>query len=180
MADSKAAAIAPGKPAPEAGKDGAKTEAKKKKNLKPLILAAAAVVLLGGGGAAYFLTRPSAAPGADGKAAESEKPKEGTRPYFVEFEPFTSNLKDPEKFLQIKLTFQVGTDKAAESLKDIMPVVRGAIVPVLSSQDAAEIMTTEGKEKLSKQIVDATNQSIADHNLKDKVDAVLITHMIIQ
>ena len=179
MADSKAAATAPGKPAPDAGKDGAKPEAKKK-NLKPIILAAAAVVLLGGGGGAYFLLRPAAAPAADGKAADSDKPKEGKRPFFVEFEPFTSNLKDPEKFLQIKLTFQVDSDKAAEAVKDIMPVVRGAIVPVLSSQDAAEIMTTEGKEKMSKQIVEATNQAIADHDLKDKVDAVLITHMIIQ
>jgi flagellar FliL protein len=183
MAESKTTAGAPGKPATDAGKDGAKPEAKKKKNLKPVILIAAAVLLLGGGGAAYFLTRPPATPadaaGKD-KSAEADKGKEGRKPSFVEFEPFTSNLKDPEKFLQIKLTFLVDGDKAAESLKDIMPVVRSAIVPVLSSQDAAEIMTTEGKEKMSKQIVDATNQSIADHNLKDKVDAVLITHMIIQ
>lgn len=175
--------MAPGKPGADAGKDGAKPEAKKKKNLKPLILGLVAVLLVGGGAAGYLLTRPKAAVGPDGKpvqSAESEMPKESKRPFFVEFEPFTSNLKDPEKFLQIKLTFQVDSDKAAEGLKDIMPVVRGAIVPVLSSQDATEIMTSDGKEKMSKQIVDATNQAIADHNLKDKVDAVLITHMIIQ
>jgi flagellar FliL protein len=173
MADSKAPAAA--------DKDGAKPEAKKK-NLKPLIMIVAAVVLLGGGAAAYFLTRHSApATGADGKpVAEAEKPKEVKPPAFVEFEPFTSNLKDPEKFLQIKLTFQVENDKAAEAIKDIMPVARGAIVPVLSSQDPVELMTNEGKEKMSKQIVEATNQAIADHNLKEKVDAVLITHMIIQ
>jgi flagellar FliL protein len=180
MAESKAA---PAKPGADAGGDGAKPAAKKK-NLKPVILIAAAVVLLGGGGAAYFLLRPHSDPaaeaaGKDGKE-KVEEAKEGKKPSFVEFEPFTSNLKDPEKFLQIKLTFLVDSDKAAESLKDIMPVVRSAIVPVLSSQDAAEIMTSEGKEKMSKQIVDATNQSIADHNLKDRVDSVLITHMIIQ
>jgi flagellar FliL protein len=186
MAESKAAAVAPGKPAPDAGKGAANTEAKKQKNLKPVILISAAVVLLGGGAGAYFALRPHADPAAAGdaggkeKTAEADNGKEGKKPSFVEFEPFTSNLKDPEKFLQIKLTFLVDGDKAAESLKDIMPVVRSAIVPVLSSQDAAEIMTSEGKEKLGKQIVDATNQSIADHNLKDKVDAVLITHMIIQ
>ena len=172
MADSKAA---------PAGKEGAAPEAKKK-NLKPLIIAVAAVVLLGGGAAAYFLTRHSAPPpGPDGKpAAEAEKPKDGKPPAFVEFEPFTSNLKDPEKFLQIKLTFQVENEKVSEALKDIMPVMRGAIVPVLSSQDPAEIMTSEGKEKMSKQIVEATNQALVDRNLKEKVDAVLITHMIIQ
>ena len=41
-------------------------------------------------------------------------------------------------------------------------------------------MTSEGKEKMSKQIVEATNQALVDRNLKEKVDAVLITHMIIQ
>jgi flagellar FliL protein len=179
MAESKAATAAavPGKAA-----DGAAAPVKKKKNLKPLILIAAAVLLLGGGGAAFFLLRPSADPAAAGaeKAPEADKGKEGKKPSFVEFESFTSNLKDPEKFLQIKLTFMVDSDKTAEEIKDIMPVVRGAIVPVLSTQDSTEIMTTEGKEKMSKQIVDATNQAIADHNLKEKVDAVLITHMIIQ
>jgi flagellar FliL protein len=172
MAESKAATAA----APEGAAPA------KKKNLKPLILIAAAVLLLGGGGAAFFLMRPKSPPAAAGaeKAPEADKGKEGKKPSFVEFENFTSNLKDPEKFLQIKLTFVVDSDKAAEELKDIMPVMRGAIVPVLSSQDSAEIMTTEGKEKMSKQIVDATNQAIADHNLKEKVDAVLITHMIIQ
>jgi flagellar FliL protein len=179
MADSKAATIAPGKAGPDAGKDAAKPAAKKK-NLKPLILIGAAVLLLGGGGAAYFLLRPHADPAAAGAEKAAEPAKEAKKPSFVEFETFTSNLKDPEKFLQIKLTFMVENDKTAEEIKDIMPVMRGAIVPVLSSQDSAEIMTSEGKEKMSKQIVDAANQAIADHNLKEKVDAVLITHMIIQ
>jgi flagellar FliL protein len=178
MAESKAAAVAPGTAAPS-------TAGAKKKNLKPLILIAVAVLLLGGGAAAFFLLRPHADPAAGGaagteKAAEGDKGKEGKKPSFVEFEPFTSNLKDPEKFLQIKLTFMVDGDKTAEAIKDIMPVVRGAVVPVLSAQDSAEIMTAEGKDKMKQQIVDATNQAIADHNLKEKVDAVLITHMIIQ
>jgi flagellar basal body-associated protein FliL len=51
---------------------------------------------------------------------------------------------------------------------------------VLSAQDPTELMTAEGKEKLSSQVVEAANKSLAGGELADAVDTVLITHMIIQ
>jgi len=200
MADSKTApaAAAPGKGAP-AGKDGAGTgkdgapEAAKKRNLKPIIMIAAAVVLLGGGAAAFLLLRPhaDAAPeAADAKSAAKDKKGEDKKgddkkgevkkPSFVEFDMFTVNLKDPEKFLQIKLTFQVKSETAAEGLKELMPLIRSAVIPVLSSQEAAQIMTVEGKDKMIKDVVVAANQSIAGTESKDAIENALITHMIIQ
>ena len=177
MADTKAAAA-----------EGAAAPAKKSK-LKLIIIVAVAVLLLGGGAAAYFLTRPkpdaaAAAAAADGKGGDEKKADEkkgkAEKPAFVDFEMFTVNLKDPEKFLQIKLTFQVKTEAIAENLKELMPLIRSAVIPVLSSQDAAEIMTSEGKEKMLKQVVEAANQSIAGTDAKDAIDSALITHMIIQ
>jgi flagellar FliL protein len=161
----------------------------KKKNPKLLILiSAAAVLVIGGGAAAYFLTRApapaadeaAAKDGKDAKKGEKDKKGESKKPFFVDFEMFTVNLKDPEKFLQIKLTFQVGTAEHAEALKDLMPKVRSAVIPVLSQQDAAEIMTPEGKEKMCAQLAEAANKALAGGELADAVDAVLITHMIIQ
>ncbi len=190
MAESKAAAAAaPAKTggAPPA-KDGA-APAAKKRNLKPVILALIAVLVLGGGGAAaYFLTRPKDAAaaaeppaGKPGDAAkDKDKKAEVKKPYFVEFEPFTVNMKDPEKFLQIKLTFQVKTVDNAEAIKELMPIVRSAVIPVLSAQDAAELMTGPGKEKLSSEVVASANKVLAGSGLEDAVEAVLITHMIIQ
>jgi flagellar FliL protein len=180
MADDKTAA----KPA-----EGAKAPGKKKNPKLMILIIAAAVLLLGGGGAAFFLLRsPAAADDAaakDGKDAKKDdkakdKKVESKKPFFVDFEMFTVNLKDAEKFLQIKLTFQVGSSEHAEALKDYMPKVRSAVIPVLSQQDAAEIMTPEGKEKMCAQLVEAANKSLAGSELADAVDAVLITHMIIQ
>jgi len=180
--------------------------ARAKKNLKPVLLAAAAaVVLLGAGAAAWFLffndsgKGAASTPAADaGKAkpgekvasrdagkdsakdAAKDKKGEAKRPFFVEFEPFTVNLKDPEKFLQIKLTFQVHSDTAAESLKDLAPIVRSAVIPVLSSQDPAEIMTNEGKEKMSSEVVVAANHALGNGEMENAIDAALIVHMIVQ
>jgi len=204
MADSKgAAAAAPAKDAPGAarGKDAAaaaaagkaaNTPPAKKRNLKPIIIITAAVLLLASGGAAAYLflfksddAETSTAQAAKGKGADNEKghkdkKAETKKPYFVEFDTFTVNLKDPDKFLQIKLTFQVKSVDAAETLKEMMPIVRSAVIPVLSSQDPAELMAAEGKEKLSREVVVAANKSVAGSAADQAIDTVLITHMLIQ
>jgi len=197
MSDDKNAAkggTKDGKDAKGAAPAGA--AAAKPRNKKMLIIGiAAAVLLLGGGAAAYFLLRPAPAAAEDAKAgkdgektaAKGEKGKgdkgkdeKGKKPVFVDFEMFTVNMKDPEKFLQIKLTFQVSKAEQAEQLKDVMPLVRSAVIPVLGQQDPVELATPEGKEKLCTQVAQAANKSLASTELADAVDAVLITHMIIQ
>ncbi len=183
MADSKAAvAAAPGKDAP-----GGAKPVPKKKNRKPMIIIGVAVLLVATVAGAFLMLRPhddaagaGAGAAADKGAGDKDKKADAKKPVFVDFDTFTVNLKDPEKFLQIKLTFQVKSDAAAEGLKEVIPVVRSAMIPVLSSQDAADLMTNDGKGKLARQLADAANQALADGDLKDALQAVLITHMIIQ
>jgi len=198
-----AAAAAPAREAPGAVKSkeaaaaagkAASPPAGKKRNPKLLILVASLILLLAGAGAgAYFYfgkSAPEQSASAEtgktkaqkGKDAEKDKDKkdEAKKPYFVEFETFTVNLKDPEKFLQIKLTFQVKSVEAAETIKDLMPIVRSAVIPVLSSQDPADLIAKEGKEKLSTEVVAAANKAIAGTAADQSIDAVLITHMLIQ
>jgi len=169
----------------EAAKEGAPA-AGKKKNPKVVMLAGvgALVLALAGGGAWFFLKPKPDAPATteDGKEApkKDEKKEEKKVPFFVEFEPFTVNLKDPDRFLQIKITFQVKTAEAAEQLKDLMPIVRSAVIPVLAAQELGTITTKEGKDKMCEQVVAATNESLATTPAADQVVAALITHMIIQ
>jgi flagellar FliL protein len=189
MAESKEAAAAPkdgakGKEA-AAAKPAAKASGGKAGRKRLIIIAGAAAVLLGGAAAAYVMLKPQpAAPGtataAKGADKAKEKKAEGERPLFVEFETFTSNTKDPEKFLQIKLTFQVKADKAVEGLKDLAPLVRSEVIPVLGAQDPPTLMTPEGKEKLSADLKVAANKALVGTGFDDSVDSVLITHMIIQ
>jgi flagellar FliL protein len=201
--DRNAGAKAPSANAKDAGKgtpaDGAKPA--KKKNPKLLVLGGVvAALLIVAGAAGWFLTRPKAedgAPAADAKGAaakgekgekgdkaakgkDKDKKAEGKKPVFVDLDMITVNLKDPEKFLQIKLTFQLRNPDAVEPLKELMPMLRNAVIPVLGAQDAAELMTPEGKEKLAAQVVDAANKALAPTEVADAIDTVLITHMIIQ
>jgi len=182
----KDAAAAPAKAA------GGTTAAKKPRKLKPIILIASVLLLLAGAAAgAYFMlgspgdAQPASAQSGKnkvekGKDKGKEKKDEAKKPYFVEFETFTVNLKDPEKFLQIKLTFQVKSVEAAEAIKELMPIVRSAVIPVLSAQDPVDLMAKEGKEKLSSEVVAAANKSVVGTAADQSVDAVLITHMLIQ
>jgi flagellar FliL protein len=169
MAESKPAAAAPA----AAGPAAAKQTAPKKGKAKLFILIGLAAVLLAGGAGAFLLRGKSAA--ADAKKAEVRK-----LPYFVEFENFTVNLRDTDRYLQIRLSFEVKSVDAAEVIKDLMPVVRSAVIPVLGSQDSNELLQAEGKQKLSKDIVVAANKSLEHTAAENSVDAVLITHMIIQ
>ncbi len=200
MADIRAAAAAaPAREAPGAsrGKDATATAGKaaataKPANRKPMLLIVGVLLLLAaaGAGAYFFLGRSgdtqsasadtAKTKGDKGKDKGKEKKEEAKKPYFVEFETFTVNLKDPEKFLQIKLTFQVKSVEAAEAIKDLMPIIRSAVIPVLSAQDPSDLMAKEGKEKLSSEVVAAANKAVAGTAANDSVDAVLITHMLIQ
>jgi flagellar FliL protein len=160
-------------------KPAADQDAAPRRNRKKIILIlVTAVALLGGGAAAFILTRP--APAADAGKAANAKAKESEKPFFVEFESFTTNLKTPDKFLQLKLTFQVKSDKAAESLKELTPLVRSAVVPVLASQEAAELMSAEGKARLCSEVAEAVNKALASRSQDEGVDSVLIVHMLIQ
>ena len=175
MADSKAAvATAPAKVAP------ASTKPAGKRNIKRMLIIGLPVVLAAAGAGAWLLLRPhddAASAAASAAAAEKEKIR---KPTFVELDAFTVNLKDPDTFLQIKLTFQLKDAASAEGLKEVLPIVRSALIPVLSSQDAADLMTNEGKGKLARELGDAASQALASGELKDAVQTVLITHMIIQ
>jgi flagellar FliL protein len=164
----------------EAKEKPAPTKPKDVKGRKRLLIIAAAIVALVvvAGVTTFFLLRPADSGG--GGEAHEQKESSGKRPFFVEFEMFTVNLKDPEKFLQIRFTFQVKTAEAAETLKDLMPVVRSAVIPVLNGQDAAEISSPEGMDKMCAAVTAAARKSIGNKETAEAIETVLVSHMIIQ
>ena len=155
-------------------------EGGKKSSKLPILIAVAVLLLAAGGGAAYYflvVKKPETPAQAAKSAAEKKKDE---KPTFVEFENFPVNLMDPDKYLQIKLTFQTKSVDAGEYLKDYVPVVRNAVIPVLSSQTEAVLMTDAGKAKLEQMLVTAVNKALAGGKIDDPVSGVLIVHMIIQ
>lgn len=155
-------------------------EGGKKKSKLPMIIGLVVLLLaIVGGGEYYFLVvkKPESP---SQLAKETTEKKKTEKPTFVEFENFTVNLADPDKFLQIKLTFLAKSVDAGEYLKDYAPIVRNAVIPVLSSQTEASLMTDSGKSKLEQMLTAAVNKTLAGGKVDNPVSGVLIVHMIIQ
>lgn len=125
---------------------------KKSKYLKLLVILIATGGI--GGGAAYWYFGQNKSP----KSAEAKAPV-AKPPVYVLLEPFTVNLKieDNPQFLQTGLSLKVTDATVVDRIKLYMPEVRDRILLLLSSRKASELLTVEGKSKLSTDIVDTIN-----------------------
>lgn len=142
--------------------DAGKAPAKSKKML--IIIIAAVVVLAIGGGAAFFFIskqRAAAEEGVDGaepapppKAAHAA-PKPGTPPTYLPLENMVVNLADPggERVAQVGITFELSDATAVDTVKAYLPTIRSGVLLLVSQRTAAELLTSEGKEKLAKDIL---------------------------
>ena len=153
-------------------------EAKPKKS-KTLIIVLALVILLGGGGAGawYFMTQKAVTP-----AHAAEKTAEAKPPVFLPMEAFTVNLQaeNGEQFLQTTFTLQVADQAQVELIKLYMPHVRSRMLLLLSSKKASEILSVEGKNKLSDEILNIFKQPFTPQGPTIKVSNVLFTSFVVQ
>lgn len=175
----------------EATADAATGKGGKSKAKLLIIVGIVLAVLLGGGGAAaFFLSKKgqdeTATAGDDAEEQEAPKAKKKAKkkakgdhpPIFVSLDPFTVNLSDADadRFAQIQLVLEVSEKSVDEELKVQLPAVRNAILLLLSSKSARELLTLEGKEKLAAEVVAATSARIGD----DKVESVHFAQFIVQ
>jgi flagellar protein FliL len=156
--------------------EGAEVAPKSKKKL--IIMIAAVVLLAGGGGAGWFLTHQKS----DHKKEEVKHEEPAHAPVFVTLETFTVNLQpDPnERFLQLEISLQVTSPEQAELLKAQMPAVRNRLLILLTSKMASEISTSEGKQKLSDEIVAEVKKPFSKNAKPQEVTGVFFTSFVIQ
>jgi len=96
-------------------------------------------------------------------------------------QPFTSNLRDTDGFLQIGIGVSTYYDhRVLDNIKRAELPVRSAILEVLSQQEAEVINSPEGKEILKKQLRDAVNKVLVAHEGFGGIDSVFFTSFIIQ
>jgi flagellar FliL protein len=97
---------------------------------------------------------------------------------------FTVNLvpENGDQFVQAVLSVEVDDAESGEKIKAYTPKIRNDVMMLLSSKKASELLTKEGKEKLSGEIRDQMNR-VLDPNAKGSdvpVRDVLFTSFIIQ
>ncbi len=189
-------AAKPGSNARDAdAEDGGAPPPPPKKSTTKLVLIVATAIVLAlaiGGGAAWFFMKDSAeepaataaaTPAAEkGKAKAKESPKNLKPPVFVNLEPFTVNLtsEGSDRYLQTTIVLQMSDDKAAESIKVYMPVIRNKVLMVLSGKRPSEIDSGEGKQKLTTEIVAAAREAVPGSTAANGTTGVLFSSFVIQ
>ena len=139
-------------PADKEAKPAAKAARKGRKGL--VIVIALLVIAGAGGGAWWWLNR-------DAGAAQASAPT--TRPpVFMNLEPFTVNLREEEgeHYLQTSIVFQVADEKAVETMKAYLPVIRNRILLLLSSKRPSDLASPAGKAQLVEEVTGAVRESI--------------------
>jgi len=150
---------------------------KSKKKLIIIIVACLLILGIAGAGAVLLLSKKNS------PAKEKEHKVEPAKaPVFVPLEPFVVNLQSDsgDKYLQVSMTLQAQDDETAELIKKNMPQVRSRLLLLLSSKDAAEILTSEGKEKLIEDIVAQAKQPFVAKGEPQHVNGVFFTSFIVQ
>lgn len=177
-------------PAPNAG-------TKKGKGKLLIILVATLVLALGGGAAAYFFMARDAAKGkgtqakTDGHDEASEdggEEGEGHEPAVVALPTFTVNLadKDVPRYLRTTVSLLIKDTEAAASLTAggdhkaagepvRIAMARSAILELLTTKTAEELMTADGKTALKKEIAERASKAF-----RFKVNDVLLAEFVVQ
>lgn len=137
-------------------KDGKPAAKQPRKGRKGLLVVVVLLVLAGagGGGAWWWLNR-------DAGTAQANAPT-SRPPVFMNLEPFTVNLlgEDGERYLQTSIVFQVADEKAMETMKAYLPVIRNRILLLLSSKRPSDLASPAGKAKLVEEVTGAVRESI--------------------
>jgi len=96
-------------------------------------------------------------------------------------QPFTSNLKDTDGYLQLGIGVSTFYDqKVTDHLKDNDMAVRSAVLEVLAQQSAEILNTPQGKAQLRSELKAAINNVLQAREGFGGIDDVYFTSFIIQ
>lgn len=143
-----------------------------------IVMAVGALALAGGGAAGGFFFAGKASANAEPKKAE-KKPAQVK--YFEIDKGFTSNLREPERYVEISVGVSTKTEEGlGESLKANDIAIRSTVLGLLADQSADEISTLAGKQALQGRLKLAINQTLKGKTGKAGIDDVYFTNFIVQ
>jgi flagellar FliL protein len=163
--------------------DNPQTEgpAPKKKRKKLLFIILIVVLMLGGGGSGFFFWKRSSAQAATAKADSKKEKKseneEDNVKEVIELLPFVVNLADREEPKYLRMTVSLGIGEGTEKPDPLFTTkVRNAILAVVTTKTADQILTVDGKTELRKEMLEAARSAAG----KPEIHAIYITDFIVQ
>jgi flagellar FliL protein len=155
---------------------------KSKKKLFFIILILTFLIAGGTGGFFYWRHRSAQKQelAAKAQAEKQEKHAGGEEPEVaevIELLPFIVNLADREEPKYLRMTVSLGISEGAEKPDPLFTTkVRNAILAVVTTKTADQVLTVEGKAELRKEMLEAAKSCVN----KPEVRAIYITDFIVQ
>lgn len=101
--------------------------------------------------------------------------------YYPINDSFTTNLADGSGFLQVGISLSTFYDgKVINNIKRQAVPIRSVVLMVLAEQDPALLSTSEGKQRLQRQLTAAINDVLREKEGFGGIDNVYFTSLVIQ
>lgn len=131
--------------------------------------------------ALWLLLLPFATVHAAAEAAQQEGPKKAL--YLPIAEKFVINVQDGQRmrFMQVKVQAMTRDERVAAAIEANMPALSHAMIMLLSSQDAATMRNTQGREQVRMQALSELQQVLGEvAGISEGLEAVYFTDFVIQ
>lgn len=150
---------------------------------KKLLWVMIILVLLSSAGAAAAIYMVLEQGDGNNQEDTAEQVVESKPPVFLTIEPFTVNLADDRhgtRLLYTGITLRVEDEETRELLEEHMPQVRSRLLTVLSGQEAGELTSSEGKQRLASAINERLSEPFDENQPPPELREVLFTEFIVQ
>ncbi len=142
-----------------------------------LIVLLLLILLIGGGAGAYFFLFAK-------KEEKKEKvPKPQVSPEAVgvmyKLEPaFIVNLSDPEMtmYARVSITLELSSPEVVLEVQKREPIIRDAIIEILSNKTSRELRSPEGREQLKLEVIKRINTILVQGGVRN----VYFTEFVVQ
>lgn len=141
-----------------------------------IILGGIFFILVGGGFFAYTFLFSAKGDKHHKEKPEKKKVVEEEKPVLFKMEPFVVNLMDEGRFMKIGIEVQLADKKFEKLVEERIPLLRDAVIILLSSKSFAAISGPEGKFQLKDELLVRINQAIG----QDVVKNLFFTEFVIQ
>lgn len=147
---------------------------KKKLSIKQIVIFACIILAVVGGG--FFAYSKFFAHHEGGKESAKEDDKKPKEQVLVPLEPLIVNLTDKNRFIKLSLQLEIGDKKYEGLIKEKMPLMRDAIIMLITSKSFEAISGPDGKMMLKDEMLARLNQALG----KEVINNVYFTELMVQ
>jgi len=147
-----------------------------KKLIIIIVIAVVVVLVLAGGG--YFGYKMLTDKNNGGNSEHEQEEELITDTVVIPFDPFILNLADRGRYLKLAIQVELADQRHEKIIDAKLPLLRDAIIMLISDKSAQSISSAEGKFQLKEEILYRANSVIGLK--KDIITSIYFTNFVMQ